>query len=814
MAAKPIFALLIDGNPKHLKVFAGHITRQAKSAIEVETCDTLTAASARLRRGGVDVIMIDPNLSDSGSKDPIAKLVQTNPAVPIVVLLPSDDRKTIRAALRSGASEVQLKKKTTPEALVRCLFAAVERQQVSNKASGDKALKESEARIQAVIDAAMDCIVTMDADGKIIQFNRAAVNTFGYAAAEVMGEELGSLFLPPEVSERQKRNFEIYQEGGAASMLGKRVETSAYRKDGSEFTAEMATQPVMIDGALAFTIFLRDITDRKQAEIQLREAKEAAEEANRAKSSFLANMSHEIRTPMNAVIGMTELLLDTQLAAAQREYVEMVNESGETLLALINDILDFSKIEAGKLEFDHTDFALRGSLASTMKTLAVRAHKNNIELAFSCDEDVPDHFIGDVNRIRQVVINLVGNAIKFTEEGEVVLSVSCNSKEDKHADLQFSVRDTGIGIAPEKLDKVFGAFEQADVSTTRRFGGTGLGLAISTRLVELMGGKTWVESEVGEGSTFHFTAKLECGTGKKAEVLPVDVTDTPVLVVDDNATSLRILSEMLTKMGMKPQITSSAAEALEALERAKEADAPFPLMVADVNMPDMDGMQLAAKVKRDKNLQDTHVILLTSGSQAGDLARCEEIGVARHLMKPTSQDELLEAIVTTLGTVDSTGSRRASVTAGSGGGGPRSVKALRILLAEDNVVNQRLAIGLLSKDGHEVVIANNGQEALDLATSDEFDLILMDVQMPEMDGCEATKSIREVEKNTESRTPIIAMTAHAMAGDREKCLKAGMDDYLAKPIRSKLLYEKLANLSAELPAVESSESTASAPATD
>ncbi|WP_235033276.1 PAS domain-containing protein [Rubripirellula obstinata] len=624
-----------------------------------------------------------------------------------------------------------------------------------------------------------DIIYVKDRCGRFVTGNVATLKMFGLESVDELIGKTDYDFLPAEMACNFVADDQIVMRTGEA-MLGQ--EESFQKSDGSLIWLSTTKVPLQgEDGEVMGMVGIgRDITQRKHADQELLAAKNSADSANRAKSEFLANMSHEIRTPMNGIIGMTELLSATRLDGEQREFLQLVRESSQSLLRLLNDILDFSKIEAGRMELEEVSFNVRDCVGKAVKLLTFKAEEKGLELAGRIDPSIPNQVVGDPGRLRQIIVNFVGNAIKFTENGEVVVDVNPEEMSDGSALLHFTIRDTGIGIAEEKQQKIFEEFAQADSSTTREFGGTGLGLTISSRLIELMDGRVWVESKAGSGTTFHFLVRL----GVVADQTPKRPAELArlagmlVLVVDDNSTNRRILEEIIRHWQMQPVLAESGQQALDIVTDFQGDGKEFGMILSDFHMPGMDGLEFAEALI-EQGLDNCGPIVILSSSVSGlDPPRLRRVGVERYITKPVIASELLDVVLEVKG-VDVVAKNSSGLLIPE----VPTLSPRKILLVEDGLVNQRVAMGFLQKWGHDVTLAVNGREAVDHATREDFDLILMDIQMPELNGYEATEAIREFEKDSKTHRFIVAMTAEAMKGDREKCIESGMDDYVSKPFK-------------------------------
>ena len=677
-----------------------------------------------------------------------------------------------------------------PRLLVLCffmIFGSHAQFTIAQRKEAEAARRESEGKYRAVLESIEEGFYEVDPDGNLIFVNDALSKITGYPRDALMGTSLSQLMAPAHVKKVSDALREVSQTGQIANA----VDWSLIRQDGSERFIETSISLIRgPDGTpIGFRGLMRDITKRKRAE-SLLQAKLAAEEANRSKSEFLANMSHEIRTPLNSIIGLVELVLETDLTAEQHEDLDVVKSAAFALLALINDILDFSKIEAGKLELERMAFNLPDFLGETLKIMAAKAHEKGLELAYRVSPKIPRHVMGDPTRLRQVILNLVGNAIKFTEQGEIIVAVAPERIDSGETGLKFSVKDTGIGIPVDKQERIFDAFLQADGSTSRRFGGTGLGLAVSSQLVGLMGGRMWVDSQPDQGSTFHFVAALNPDSSNdtsEATSAEIDLSAFRALVVDDNASNRDILQEMLSSWGTGVATVAGVKAAQDILNTTQEG---FDLVLIDSDMPGQDGFALADWLARQDKLKTAIIMLLTS-IHARRRNSLQTLGIKAALTKPVRPSDLYDALIIALGLREPPADHTAHDVDPDAADTHRRLK---ILVAEDTPFNQKFILRLLDRWQHDATIVNNGRRAVEAHGNEEFDLILMDVQMPEMDGLKATAAIRANEAEHGKHTPIIAMTAHAMRGDKERCLEAGMDAYVPKPISSQRLRKTIHRL--------------------
>ncbi len=634
------------------------------------------------------------------------------------------------------------------------------------------------------VEASPTALLMVHQDGRIQMANSCSLTLFGYSEAELIGQPI-EILIPERFRAGHPAQRNQFFQTPVQRAMGADLDLLGVRKDGSEFPVKVGLSPVQTAEGQAAICGVMDITDQKKTLEVLRQAKEAAESASRAKSSFLANMSHEIRTPMNGIIGMAQLLAHTELQSQQRDYLATVDESAHILLRLLNDILDFSKIEAGKLELECIDFRVSECVARASQMLGLRAAEKGLGIACRVALEIPDYLRGDSGRLQQVLVNLLANSVKFTAVGEIFVNVNAESITHDLVRLHFSVSDTGIGIPEDKQDQIFHPFEQAETSTTRRFGGTGLGLTISRQLVELMRGRMWVESKPDRGSTFHFTAEFGIDADQHLHE-PAELNsllDLPVLVVDDNFTNRRILSEMLQHWRMQPVLADSAAAARQALQTAAESRHPIRLILLDHHMPGEDGFHFVESVSSLLKRERCAIIMISSASSPINADLCQKHGIGRFMTKPVIASELLDEVLRQFGRYTTVASPSPPTETKTSHVHPR-----RVLLVEDNAINRRVAVGLLRARGHQVVMAENGQEAVNTLADQEFDIVLMDMQMPVMDGYEATAAIRKREHQIGGHIPIVAMTAEALKGDRERCLAAGMDDYVSKPIAPAEMY--------------------------
>ncbi len=661
---------------------------------------------------------------------------------------------------------------------------------IKERKIAEAALRQSEEKYRNIIETTEDGYYEVDKAGNINFFNDSLCKILGYTQYEML-ESNKRMLLDRKGSTKVFKAFnDVYRTGKPVKALGWLL----VREDGSQCFVE-ASVSLLRDSKgqpTGFSGFLRDVTERKKAET-LQQAKVAAEAANRAKSDFLARMSHEIRTPLNSIIGLVELMLETDLNPQQREDLDVVISSAYALLSIINNILDFSKIEAGKLELEEIAFNPREAMGESLRIMAMKAHEKGLELAYRVGPNVPDRLVGDPARFRQVILNLVDNAVKFTDKGEIVVDVTREQHPEAGTYLHISVKDTGIGIPKEEQAGIFKAFQQAEASTPRRFGGTGLGLAVTGQLVRLMGGRIWVESEAGQGCNFHFTSRfkgLQERLKPKEEIPFTDLKNVKVLVVEDSDTSREIILETLRNLEMTPLAAANIEEAKEILTQDEPIGAPVDLILLDSSMPDTDGFSLARWLKNQKNLKCKVIMMLTFPHLRTSID-FQDLGIATTIMKPIRRSDLLAAIMYALEiekpelkAYESAAQKR-----------PRKTdRPLKILVAEDTPFNQKFILRLLGRWGHQTVLVENGHQVLEEFSENEFDLVIMDVQMPEMDGYDATRAIRELEKNTGGHIPIIAITAHALKGDRERCLETGMDEYVSKPISSDKLFEIIETL--------------------
>lgn len=766
--------LLVDDDEDSWVITKGLFSQMPDRHHKLDWVPTFESALETLREQRHDVCLLDYHLGGHDGLELLKQVRDEGIDIPVVMLTGQENRALDLGAMQAGASDYLVKPDLNASILERTLRYSHQQAQLL------RALNQERHLADTLMDNIPDHVYFKDAFGRFTRVNKAFASRFHLGdPANAVGKRDQDFFAPEHSRKTEEDEREIL-EGRCPLLVKEEREVWPDREDTWVATTKLPVRDK--HGNILGTCGIsRDITKRREFEQELQTARAAAEAANQAKSELLTNISHEIRTPLNAIIGMTGLVLDTDLDATQQEYLSIVSQSGESLLAIINQILDLSRIEVGQLELKTINFELREEMGDALKILGQHAHTKDLELAWRADADVPEMLSGDPVRLCEVLSNLVGNTIRFAEQGAVVVNVLCEKRDEKRARLHFSVRNTGAGIPAEKREQIFRAFEHADSSTVSRFGGTGLGLSKTVRIAEAMGGRVWLDSSPDQGSTFHFTAEFSlCDLQDQTQCPPPDMGRLRVLLVDDNVVTRRILQELLSQWGVTVEAVGNAHEAVTVLQQIIQEQNTLPLLIADAQMPETSGLMLVETLRRKDELRDIAVILLTSGGNADDNARCDGLGVSSHLLKPVKHSELRDAVL-----FASHRSLRSSVhtplvTAVE----TQQTPPMRILVAEDGETNQVLIMALLARAGHDAVLAANGEEAINLWREGSFDLILMDVQMPVMDGLEATRRIREMEAEHGDHIPIVAVTARAAKGDRERGLNAGMDHYVTKPIRS------------------------------
>jgi PAS domain S-box-containing protein len=781
--------LLVMADTEQARKVGCLLAQAVDPSYDARVAASLPQVSEALTVQSFDAVLLNLSLPDCQGLG-VLELIQSATRAPILILADSRSHIHMEELVQRDVQAYLPVEGLKTQALSGAIRVAVQR------GRDEQGLRQGYAKYHAIIEELEDAYFEVDLKGNYTYVNKTAERHFQRPRHAIIGANYKELTPETQIEKSFKAFNEVYRTG----ISGKIVDNEILLPDGSVAHTEISVALMRDDKGhpIGFRGISRDVTERKQAEQELVEAKARAEEATRAKSEFLANMSHEIRTPMNGIIGMYNLLMTTELSPEQADFVETGKRSADSLLSLINDILDFSKIEAGKLEIETIDFDLRKTVEEMVSLPALQAHLKGLEFACQLDPEVPALVRGDPGRLRQVFMNLAMNAIKFTKKGEVVFRVSLETEDEKTAVVRFSFKDTGIGIPKAGRERLFQSFQQVDASTTRMFGGTGLGLAIAKQLTRLMDGTIGLTSKPGEGSTFWFTLRFE----KQPDIpvrlfnLPETVRTKRILIVDDNKTNLTILAGYLKHWGCACDQATSGEMALSLMHAVAKAGAPYDLVISDMLMPGLDGAELGRRIKADPALKEALLIMLTSQGLRGDAAAMREIGFAAYLTKPVRRSQLFDCIVTVLNRVPAQQvdfKKGQLVTSYSLSEAKR--RGLRILLAEDNAINQKLAMHLLSRFGFSADAVTNGREAVQALSQTPYDLVLMDVQMPEMDGLAATRAIRDADSSVLNHAvPIVAMTAHAMIGDRDKCLAAGMNDYISKPIQPNLLLQTMERL--------------------